>query len=439
MTAVTPVAGQTKGGSAHAAPSKFAPLFLRKERAVVLPDGLAEFLQGVLQGSDATSLRHVAASRLLALGLPHPGDEAFSTVRWADILPKVDLAKNPRLRALSLDKSKTWLIDESVSQGTSVLAKSLSQVIDTSGLLPLAYAPNLPTLTPAPSDAKAEATGAVVTAGECTLTHTFSGETQSSQHSLAACRIALPKSSQAQLGIQLREESSSQTSIGHLASTTLLVELAADAQLDLWISDFQSETLFALTQIVVHQAEGSRLKLHLGSTGTALSRTAVRIELAGPNAQAEILGTAALSRNRQSHRYLHVIHQAPGAQSKQLFKTVAADTSRSSVDGTIEVAPMAKGTVASQTLRNLLLGETARVDSKPRLLIRNDDVKCNHGSTTGQLDDAQRFYLRSRGLSDAEAVALLTGAFLLETLDAVPRGSHREPIETILSSLLGTT
>ena len=103
--------------------------------------------------------------------------------------------------------------------------------------------------------------------------------------------------------------------------------------------------------------------------------------------------------------------------SRQHFKSVAADTSRSSVEGTIFVAKHAQQTNAYQLTNNLMLSDEARADSKPRLMIYADDVKCSHGATSGKLDQAQQFYLDSRGLTPKHARALLTVAFIAEVLE----------------------
>ncbi|HYO76737.1 MAG TPA: SufD family Fe-S cluster assembly protein, partial [Thermoanaerobaculia bacterium] len=98
----------------------------------------------------------------------------------------------------------------------------------------------------------------------------------------------------------------------------------------------------------------------------------------------------------------------------------------------IIVRPGAVKTVSKQTNRNLLLSETAIVDSKPNLEIHNNDVKCNHGSTIGQIDEEALFYLRSRGVGENEARSLLIFAFASEIADRIVIEPVREQIRRAL-------
>ena len=91
---------------------------------------------------------------------------------------------------------------------------------------------------------------------------------------------------------------------------------------------------------------------------------------------------------------------------------------------------------ADQTNRNLLLSDNAEVDTKPQLEIYADDVKCSHGATVGQLDPEQIFYLRSRGVDDASARALLTFAFAEEVVDRVGMAALRARLEKLLRGRL---
>jgi hypothetical protein len=152
-------------------------------------------------------------------------------------------------------------------------------------------------------------------------------------------------------------------------------------------------------------------------TGSRLTRNSFSVDLAGEGAEAEINGATVLSGNRQSHNFVNIRHRVPHCVSRQKFKSVAADQSRSSVDGTILVDKGAQQTNAYQLINNLMLSDEARADSKPRLMIHADDVKCSHGATSGKLDPAQQFYLESRGLPTAQARALLTVAFIAEVLE----------------------
>ncbi|MGZ7040561.1 MAG: SufD family Fe-S cluster assembly protein, partial [Thermoanaerobaculia bacterium] len=125
-------------------------------------------------------------------------------------------------------------------------------------------------------------------------------------------------------------------------------------------------------------------------------------------------------------------HVMPRCESHELYKGVLDETSRGIFDGTIIVRPDAQKTVSRQVNKNLLLSETAIVDSKPTLEIHNDDVKCNHGSTIGQLEEEPMFYLRSRGLGEEEARSLLVYAFASEIVDRIRIEPVREQVRRVM-------
>src|SRR5260370_40390909 len=116
----------------------------------------------------------------------------------------------------------------------------------------------------------------------------------------------------------------------------------------------------------------------------------------------------------------------------EMYKGILDQNGRGIFDGTIMVREGAQKTVSRQTNKNLLLSESAIVDSKPTLVIHNDDVKCNHGSTIGQLSEEAVFYLRSRGLGDEEARSLLVHAFASEIVDRVKVDAVREQIRGVM-------
>ena len=172
-------------------------------------------------------------------------------------------------------------------------------------------------------------------------------------------------------------------------------------------------------KLTARLARNSRLLAVSAHTGSRLTRNSFAVDLLGEGAESEVDGAAVLIGKKQSHNFLRMRHLVPHCASRQHFKSVAADVSRSSVDGTIVVAVDAQGTNAYQLINNLMLSDEARTDSKPQLMIHADDVKCSHGATTGKLDPAQQFYLESRGLSPTQARTLLTVAFIAEILDKV--------------------
>ena len=178
----------------------------------------------------------------------------------------------------------------------------------------------------------------------------------------------------------------------------------------------------------VRVAEGAYYQGFSMLCGGAVVRHETDIHLDGPQAQAA-LNAVMLGRD---HDHLDTTtrlwHHAPNAASRQICKTVLADAARGVFQGKIAVAPQAQKTDGYQLSRALLLSDRAEMDAKPELEIFADDVKCSHGSTIGDLDDDALFYLRSRGLSEPQARALLIEAFIGETLDDIPVDAWRESL-----------
>ena len=133
-------------------------------------------------------------------------------------------------------------------------------------------------------------------------------------------------------------------------------------------------------------------------------------------------------------------HARPNCVSHELYKGILGGHTQAVFSGRIHVHQVAQKTNAYQSNQNLLLSDDAEITSKPQLEIYADDVKCSHGSTTGQLDAEAIFYLRSRGIGERQAVAILTRAFADEIVDRIPNEAVRlrvgELVADKLSALL---
>lgn len=168
----------------------------------------------------------------------------------------------------------------------------------------------------------------------------------------------------------------------------------------------------------------------VGVTAGALTvRNDYRMTLLGENAEVELDGVWMLSRACEAHAHVLVDHQAPHCRSRQLFKGVLKDDSRSSFEGKILVRQEAQKTDAFQLNNNLLLSPGAHADSKPNLEIFADDVKASHGATVGQLDEEQLFYMRSRGFSSVDAKNILVYGFCKEVMERVALPTLCEQLE----------
>lgn len=151
--------------------------------------------------------------------------------------------------------------------------------------------------------------------------------------------------------------------------------------------------------------------------GASPVRDEMDVSLDGEEAQAVLNGIMLLRDHEHADTLTRIVHNAANGTSRQTFKTVLDDSSHGVFQGKIVVAKGAQKSDGHQLSRALLLSDKAEMDAKPALEIYADDVKCSHGSAIGDLDEDAMFYLRSRGLSEKEARALLIHGFVSEMLD----------------------
>ncbi|HEX8448249.1 MAG TPA: SufD family Fe-S cluster assembly protein, partial [Allosphingosinicella sp.] len=174
--------------------------------------------------------------------------------------------------------------------------------------------------------------------------------------------------------------------------------------------------------------EGAGLTVTALAAGVADTRLDSEIVLAGEGAYAEA-GGALLARGRQRHDVNLVLrHEQPLGTSRQVWRSVADDRATCSVAARVEVARGAQKTDGEQSLKGLLLSRSATINARPELEIFADDVKCAHGATVGELDRDALFYLASRGVPEAQAKALLTRAFVADSLDRAGEEGVREAL-----------
>lgn len=169
----------------------------------------------------------------------------------------------------------------------------------------------------------------------------------------------------------------------------------------------------------------SSLNDTLLQTGASWTRSEIDVALIGERASADLGGVFVARGTQVSDIHTVLSHEAPGVVSRQNYRGLAADEARGVFHGQIRVEPEARGADATQSNKNMLLSKRAHVHSTPALEILTDDVKCKHGSATGQIDAAQLFYLRSRGLGLPEATRILTRAFASEILSRIENASTR--------------
>jgi Fe-S cluster assembly protein SufD len=171
----------------------------------------------------------------------------------------------------------------------------------------------------------------------------------------------------------------------------------------------------------VHQEANSLYNNYKASfPGTGLLRNNLNVVLNGENIESHLYGLYLAGGRQLVDNHTLVDHRKPHCQSNELYKGVMKDESTGVFNGKIYVREKAQKTNAFQQNNNLMLGRKAVVDSKPQLEIYADDVKCSHGSTIGQFNDQALFYLKSRGIGDEKARALLVHAFAFDVTEKIP-------------------
>lgn len=174
------------------------------------------------------------------------------------------------------------------------------------------------------------------------------------------------------------------------------------------------------------------------SFGAQLSRTTVEAGLTAPGSDSEMLGIYFADSNQLIDHHTLQDHLAPAGHSDLLYKGALRDQSRAVFAGVIRVEPGAQQTDAYQTNRNLILGtDEAMAVSLPGLEIMADDVKCSHGSTTGQVDETDLFYLMSRGIPRVEAEKLVVFGFFGEVTSRVPLKGLKEKLDRAIEEKIG--
>jgi len=215
----------------------------------------------------------------------------------------------------------------------------------------------------------------------------------------------------------------------HLSNSLTEIRAGENAHVDHVKLQLEGDGAIHLGHGAFHADRNARVSSTLVSLGASTARHDVVALLDGPGAECAIDGLYVAIDGQHVDCRTTVDHRQPHGSSRELFKGVLAGKSRGIFNGRVIVRPGAQKTDAQQKNENLLLGPGAEIDSQPQLEIEADDVKCSHGSTIGQLDEDAVFYLRSRGIGEADAAAMLTRAFAAQITERVASAAFRERIE----------
>jgi Fe-S cluster assembly protein SufD len=218
------------------------------------------------------------------------------------------------------------------------------------------------------------------------------------------------------------------------AVTEIFVDKYAHVHYYKYENDTQKAYHTGTTQVKQH--DNSHFHAVTISLQGGMIRNNLNIEIDAEHCESHMYGLYMLDGNTHVDNHTIVDHRKPNAFSNELYKGIVDDRARGVFNGKIYVRPDAQRTNAFQSNANILLSDNASVDTKPQLEIWADDVKCSHGATTGQLDQEQMFYLRTRGLSKIQARAVLLKAFAGDVIQHIGIGALRELVEEQITERL---
>ena len=181
----------------------------------------------------------------------------------------------------------------------------------------------------------------------------------------------------------------------------------------------------------------SRLSSFVLLTGGRTVRHEASVRSKGRQSHCDLNGVFLLSGRQEANILTTVDHEAPGGETREIFKGVATGRAHGAFQGRITVRPGAQKVDAHQLSRNLVLSPRAAIDTKPELEIYADDVKCSHGATVGDLDETALFYLATRGIPREEARRMLIEAFVREAVELVDPPVVREHLLKRIARRLG--
>lgn len=207
---------------------------------------------------------------------------------------------------------------------------------------------------------------------------------------------------------------------------TLDIEVQENASV-IWDKiQIENDAQFLMNEENVRIAGNGRFTINTLTIDGGWVRNALNISLDGENIEANLNGLYMPRRKQFVDNHTKVDHRKPHCNSNELYKGVLNDQSTGVFNGKVYVHIDAQKTNAFQSCANILLSDDATMNTKPELEIYADDVKCSHGTTTGQLDEEALFYLKSRGLGEDNARRLLTSAFIGDVISKITNDEVRE-------------
>ena len=224
--------------------------------------------------------------------------------------------------------------------------------------------------------------------------------------------------------------------IDPLTNTLTEIHVNEGANLDYYKIQNDLETTSLIDNTYINQKKDSEVSCHTFSFGGNIVRNNLNFYQNGKNINSIMKGITILGGNQHTDHHTLVHHANPNCESYQEYKGIYNGNSTGVFNGRVLVDKVAQKINAFQQNNNLLVGDKSSVNTKPQLEIFADDVKCSHGCTIGQLDNNALFYLRSRGIPEKEATALMMFGFANKVLTSVQNQEIKSMINKIIASKL---
>ncbi len=231
----------------------------------------------------------------------------------------------------------------------------------------------------------------------------------------------------------LHEEFCSEDDFTYFNNVVNYFDLAKHAQMTYYKVQHESLKAQHIAHTQVHQAGSSQFHAANFSLGAKLARDDLIVNFAGEHASCVLDGLYLPERGCHIDHHTLVNHDVANCRSEELYKGILQAKSNAVFNGKVVVKKDAQKSEAHQTNHNLLLAQTAEVNTKPELEIYADDVICSHGATVGQLDQEALFYLRSRGIDYTKAQQLLTEAFAMDVIERITEPVVKQLVQDELS------
>jgi Fe-S cluster assembly protein SufD len=196
---------------------------------------------------------------------------------------------------------------------------------------------------------------------------------------------------------------------------------------------------FHMHTLSAEQHAESRLNMFSLAIGGAIARSEIRVNLEGEKADCNLNGLYMADGTQLTDHHTFIHHKVPECTSHELFKGILDGNARAVYNGKVFVDAVAQKTDSKQTNRNLMLSETATVDTQPQLEIFADDVKCTHGATVGGMNETIVFYLKSRGIGGITARGIVTIGFAAEATEKIVHTTSRSMVDALIVTQLRKT